>query len=262
MVLGAIAIRVRVVVVGIDDPFAVHQLVLFGAGSGAEGVTFGVPMDAVRLRDGRDTWLVSRMRQLVQGFLTEHVIIQLRLTFGVQGETADPAFGFTVGGFVAIILGASGTKFHDVVAGIQFVGEIPQKITEWRLNGRILGSLYEDDRIRVRVEDAVTQMVEGFVQVETSVTGRETGHKDVQIGRVGLTMFLHLVVDFHPFFLDRTDPTNIVGATIQKFPGLRRLEEFTDLGLIGLLTELAPDGVEHLFAHGPFVEVLLDVGML
>ena len=47
----------------------------------------------------------------------EKVKIQLILATGVEGEPAYLAFDFALMGSVAIILGASGREFHDMIAG-------------------------------------------------------------------------------------------------------------------------------------------------
>ena len=75
----------------------------------------------------------------------EDSVVELRLSFGVEGETADLAFGFTAGGQVAVVFRSSGTDFDDVVAWVEFIGEIAEKITERGFDGRIVGSLDEDN---------------------------------------------------------------------------------------------------------------------
>ena len=83
----------------------------------------------------------------------------------LRDKTADLAFGFTAGGHVAVVFGSSRTEFDDVVAWVEFIGEIAEKITERRLHGRIVGSLNEDDGIRVGIESPLTQMIEGAVEM-------------------------------------------------------------------------------------------------
>ena len=60
MIVGAVTIRERVERVRIEDPFVVDQFVVFGTGSGAELVLFGIPVHAVGLDDGCDARLVLR----------------------------------------------------------------------------------------------------------------------------------------------------------------------------------------------------------
>jgi len=54
---------------------------------------FGIPVHTVGLDDGGDTWLVLRRPEFVQGVLLEDLIVELGLSFGVEGETADLTFG-------------------------------------------------------------------------------------------------------------------------------------------------------------------------
>ena len=66
----------------------------------------GVPVNAVGLNDGGDAWFVLRLQEFVQGVLLEDLIVELRLSFGVEGETADLTFGFTAGSQVAVVFGS------------------------------------------------------------------------------------------------------------------------------------------------------------
>ena len=77
MILGAVTIRERVERVRIEDPFVVHQFVVFGTGSGAELILFGIPVHAVGLDDGGDTWLGLRRPEFIQGVLLEDLIVEL-----------------------------------------------------------------------------------------------------------------------------------------------------------------------------------------
>ena len=192
----------------------------------------------------------------------EDLVVQLHLTLGVEGETADLAFGFTMGGQVAIVFRSHGTEFDDVVAWVEFVGEIAEKITERGLDRRIFGSLDKDDEIGIPMENPQTEMIKGSVKMESGVTGGETGHEDVEIGRIGFTVLLHLVVDFHTFFGDRSDPLNVVGAAVKELPELGRIDEFFDLHLVGLLSEFTPHRIQHQFSQCTFTGVFPDIGML
>ena len=71
MILGAVTIRERVERVRIEDPFVVHQFVVFGTGSGAELILFGIPVHAVGLDDGDDAWLGLRRPEFIQRVLLE-----------------------------------------------------------------------------------------------------------------------------------------------------------------------------------------------
>ena len=96
-----------------------EDCVVFGTGSGAELVMLGIPVNAVGLADVGDARLVLRRQEFVQGVLLEDLIAELRLSFGVEEETADLTSGFTAGGQVAIVFGSPGTEFDDVDAWVQ-----------------------------------------------------------------------------------------------------------------------------------------------
>ena len=134
-----------------------------------------------------------------------------------------------------------------MVAWVEFIGEIAEKITEWRLDGRIVGSLDEDDGIGVGIENPRTKMIESAVEMESGMAGGEAGHEDVEIGRIGFAVVLHLVVESDPFFGDGADPTHVVGATVQELPEVGWIDKFLDLCLVGLLPEFTPHGIQHEF---------------
>ena len=77
-----------------------------------------------------------------------------------------------------------------MVAWVEFIGEI----TEWRLDGRIVGSLDEDDGISVGIENLLTKMIECVVEMESGMAGGEAGHEDVEIGRIGFAVLVHLLM--------------------------------------------------------------------
>ena len=250
MILGAVTIRECVERARIEDLFVVHQFVMYG-----------IPAHAVGLDDGGDARLVLRCPEFVQCVLLEDLIVELGLSFGVEGETADLAFGFTADGHVAIVLGSSGTEFNDVVAWVEFSGEIAEKITEQRLDGWIVGSLDEDDGIGVGIENPRTEMIEGSVEMESGMAGGEAGHEDADIGRIRFSV-TYLVVDFDPFFGDGADPAHVVSATVQELPKVWRIDKFFDLCLVGLLPKFTAHGTEHEFSQGTLTRVFADVGMV
>ena len=260
MILGAVTIRERVERVRIEDPFVVHQFVYFGTGSGAELVLLGIPVHAVGLDNGGDTRLGLRCPEFIQRVLLEDLIVELGLSFGVEGETADLTFGFTAGGHVAVVFG---TELDSVVAWVEFIGEITEKIIERRLNEWIVGSLDEDDGIGVGIENPWTEMIEGAVGMESGMAGGEGGHEDVEIGRIGFAVVLHLVVDFDPFFGDGAEPSHVVSATVQELPEIVWIDKFFGLCLVvGLLLKFTPHGIQHEFSQSTLTWVLADVGMM
>ena len=262
MILGAVTIRERVERVRIEDPFIVDQFVVFGTGLGAELILFGIPVHAVGLDDGGDTWLGLRRPEFIQGVLSEDLIVELGLSFGIEGETADLAFCFTAGGHVAVVFGSSGTELDDVVAWVEFIGEITEKIPKRGLDRWIVGSLDGDDRIGFGIENPRTEMIEGAVEMESGMTGGETCHEDVEIGRIGFAVVLHLEVNFDPLFGDRADPTHVVGAAVQELPEIGQINKFFDLCLVGLLPEFPPHGIQHEFSQSTLTGVLANIGMV
>ena len=110
------------------------------------------------------------------------------------------------------------------------------------MDGQIVGSLDEDDGFDAGIENPPTQMIEDAVKMESGMAGGETGHKDVEIGRIGFAVVLHLVVDFDPFFGDGTDPAHVVSATVQELPEVGWIDKFFDLCLVGLLPKFTPHG--------------------
>ena len=212
--------------------------------------------------DGGDTRLGLRCPEFIQGVLSEDLIVELGLSFGVEGQTADLAFGFTAGGQVAVVLGSSGTESDNMVAWVEFIGEITEKIPKRGLDRWIVGSLDEDDRIGVGIGNPRTEMIEGAVEMESGMTGGKAGHEDVEIGRIRFAVVLHLVVDFDPFFGDRADPTHVVGATVQELPEIGRIDKFFDLCLVGLLPEFTPHGIQHEFSQSTLTGVFAHIGMV
>ena len=194
--------------------------------------------------------------------MPEDLIVELRLSFGVEGETADLTFGFTAGGHVAVVLGSFGTEFNDVVAWVEFIGEVTEKIPKRGLDGWIVGSLDEDDGIGVGIENPWIEMIEGAVEMESGMTGGETGHKDVEIGRIAFAVVLHLVVDFDPFFGDGADPAHVMGTAVQELPEIRWIDKLFDLCLVGLLPEFTPHGIQHAFSQSTLTGVFADIGMV
>ena len=227
-----------------------------------ELILFGIPVHAVGLDDGGDTWLGLRRPEFIQSVLSEDLIVELGLSFGVEGETADLAFGFTAGGHVAVVFGSSGTELDNVIAWVEFIGEITEKIPKRGLDGWIIGSLDEDDGIGVGIESPRTEMIEDAVEMESGMTGCETGHEDVEIGRIGFAVVLHLVVDFDPFFGDWADPAHVVSATVQELPEIGWIDKFFDLCLVDLLPEFTPHGIQHEFSQSTLTGVLAYIGMM
>ena len=107
----------------------------------------------------------------------------------------------------------------------------------------------------------LTQMIEGAVETESGMAGGETGHEDIEIGRIGFAVLVHLVMDFDPFFGDGVDPTHVVSAAVHELPEVGRIDKFFDLCLVGLLPEFTPHGILHEFSQSTLTRVFADAGM-
>lgn len=121
--------------------------------------------------------------QSVQEVLTHHLVIQRGRPFAVQGKPLDLATNFVAGGGVAVVLRSNRTELDDMFAGVQFIGELAQMVTQGK--GLVVRSSNEDHRICVVVEDTVLRDIESVVQLEAWPAGREARHDDVKRGRNG-----------------------------------------------------------------------------
>ena len=83
-------------------------------------------------------------------------------------------------GLVAIVLGTRRYEFRNVVVGVQFTGKVAEVIAQDRVGLPLV--LQEDEGVRVVVQDPLPQGFEGGIESESGPTGRERGHKNVQVG--------------------------------------------------------------------------------
>ena len=115
------------------------------------------------------------MIQFVQGVSTQDVVIQLSIPFDVEGESTDLAYDLSVLGLVTVVLGTARAEFDDVIASIQFVLEVAEISTSWRVQGRVARTMEVDDRVGVKIEDAFSKMIESSIQTESGMTGGQGG---------------------------------------------------------------------------------------
>ena len=216
-------------------------------------------MHAVGLDDGGDARLVLRSPEFVQGVLLQDLIVELSLSFGVEGETSDLTFCFTAGAHVAVVFGSPRTEFDDVIAWVEFIGEIAEKITERGLDRRIFGSLDEHDGIGVGIKNPLTEIIEGAVGIESGMAGGEAGHEDIE--KI-FAVLVHHVVNFDPLFDDGAYPSHVMGAAVQELPEIGWIDKFFDLCFAGLLSEFTPHGIQHEFSQSTLTRVFADIGML
>jgi len=83
-------------------------------------------------------------------------------------------------GLVAIILGTTRHKFHNVVVIIQFTCKLDEVIAQDRVGLPLVCAV--DDRVRVIVKDTFPQLLQGGIEAKAGSTGSETGDEDVQVG--------------------------------------------------------------------------------
>ena len=122
--------------------------------------------------------------------------------------------------------------------------------------------MVEDDGIGVGIDNPWTQMIEGSVEMESGMTGGETGQEDIEIGRIGFAMLVHLVVDFDPFFGEGADPLHVVGTAVQEVPEIGRIDKLFELCLVGLLPKFTPRGIQHEFSQSTLTRVFADISMM
>jgi len=96
-------------------------------------------------------WVFFGFGDFVDDIGFEEFKVQLFLPSRVEGETEYLAFDFAVFGSVPVNLETSSSKFNDVIAKFEFVGEFSEMISEWWTG--FVGFAGEDDGIRVKVED-------------------------------------------------------------------------------------------------------------
>jgi len=181
------------------------------------------------------------------------------LPSGVEGETADLAFDFAVLGSVLVILGASGSKFDDMIPGFEFVGEFAEMISE-RGTG-FAGFSGEDDGIGVEVEDLLgIELAESVpIQFESGPAGGETGHEDVDVGLHGFFVSDVFVDDFDHFVVHDAKGLQFSAVVVEEFVESAGFGEGLDLTLVALLPVLAPETVEHHLGQGASAGIFLDL---
>ena len=144
--------------------------------------------------------------------------------------------------------------------GIQFTGKLCEVISQGRVG--LSRFLHVNDRVRVKVQHAFTQELDGFIETITCPTGSERGHKKVEVGRHGDVFFLMLIVDFHEVVVFDGDMTDLHGVGIQETVEGLGVVECLDLDLVETLPELAPHGIQHHFGQLPQTCIVLDLAVL
>ena len=107
-----------------------------------------------------------------------------------------------------------------------------------------------DDRVCVEVEDSLLKLLQVRVEFESSVTGGEGGHEDVDTSVIGLILFKVGVDNFECVVVGESDLTYVIeGIRYQGKEMMCRVDSFGD-GFVEILPELAPEAVEHEFGSG------------
>ena len=161
--------------------------------------------------------------------------------------------------FLSVILGASGSKLDDVIAGSQFTGEFAEMIARGRVG--FARSMQEDDGVRVEVEDPFRGYFAESISVEfeSCPAGGETGHEDVDVDLNGLFVVDLFVDKFDHLVVHDTKGLHDVRVVIQEFVESGGFRDGFDLTLVALLPVLAPETVEHNFGERPPTRIFLDV---
>ena len=115
-----------------------------------------------------------------------------------------------------------------------------------------------DDRVRVKVEDSLLKLFQVRVEFESSVTGGEGGHEDVDTSVIGLILFQVGIDNFERVVVGESDLMYVIeGVRYQGKEMMRRVDSFGG-GFVEILPELAPEAVEHEFGSGLASGVLDD----
>ena len=67
-----------------------------------------------------------------------------------------------------------------------------------------------DDRVRVKVEDALLKLFQVRVEFESSVTSGESGHEDVDTSVIGLILFQVGIDHFERVIVGESDLTYVI----------------------------------------------------
>ena len=114
--------------VAIDHSFVKDHSVSFGFFDRFQGFGVGVSFDLVGIVYGDDSGCIEGYSDFVDDVGFEKVKVQLTLSLRVEGESVYLTLHFPLVSLVPVILGASSSKFNDMVAGFEFAGEFSEMI--------------------------------------------------------------------------------------------------------------------------------------
>ena len=112
--------------------------------------------------------------------------------------------------------------------------------------------------VGVKVEDALLKLFQVRVEFESSVTGGECSHEDVDTSVIGLILFQVGVDHFERVVVGESDLMYVVEWVRYQGKEMMRRVDSLGGGFVEILPELAPEAVEHEFGGGLASGVLDD----
>ena len=209
---------------------------------GAKFFVSVVSCDFERVPHGDVTRFHLRVLKFVLHVFFQDVKIELLLPTTVETEATDFAFGFSHVGFVGVIFRPCRGEFHNVISWFQLVGKFSEVVAEREFG--LTGFPVVNETVGVKVQHLFwVKLFDTFVQFETGPAGGETCNENINVDLNGGAFVLMVVHHFQHFFVDDSNTVNVFGIVseeVVKFAGGR--EPF-HLTFVGLLAELAPEGV-------------------
>ena len=107
-----------------------------------------------------------------------------------------------------------------------------------------------DDRVSVKVEDSLLKLFQVRVEFESSVTGGEGGHEDVDTSVIGLILFKVGIDHFERVAVGESDLMYVIEwIRYQSKEMMRRVDSFGG-GFVEIFAKFTPEAVEHKFGSG------------
>ena len=160
----------------------------------------------------------------------------------VQRETAYLTHHFAPTGLVPIILGAPENKL-GIDVPVQFIGHVPQKIPGG--NAGLTGTPLVHHTICIIVEDLLLKGVQGLVELEPSMTGGESRHKDVGFGAFDSIVLDAGVDGFQDVVGTEAERADVEGSIGDEAEQMSRVLDGDAGGFVDPLPEYAPETVQH-----------------
>ena len=179
MCLSLVSVRVGLEGNRIHDSLVVHQLITFVIGEGVELVVLWITYDLVGFDDLGLARFLEWLLDFFEDVLAHDVTIQLGFAFTIQTESSDFTFHVPLVCGVSIVLRTARHEFYNEII-IQFSRKLAKVIPQDWVGLPLV--LQENHGVRVVVQDAFLQLLQGGIEPEPGPTGSETGYKDVEIG--------------------------------------------------------------------------------